>query len=181
MKYKKLTGIILKKQNYKEADQIITLWTREAGKVRVIAKSLRLPKSKLCYSMQDLALVEIDLAGRGSLMTLIGAKLIRQHHRLITSLVHAGQGFYIAELVMKMTADEQANEQVFSLLESFLKKLDETGSEKMYDRVDEFALRLADALGFGSPTQVHSHRDVVDFVEDILEREIKSEAFLANA
>lgn len=181
MRYKKLTGFILKKQNYKEADQIITIWSRELGKVRILARSVRSPKSKLNYCMQELGLVEIDLAGRGTLMTLIGAKLMRQHSRLITSLAHAGQGFYAAELVMKMTADEQANEEVFDLLDTFLKTLDDTASDSAYDRVDEFALNLANALGFGTPTQVRSHRDVVDFVEDILERELKSEAFLANA
>jgi DNA repair protein RecO (recombination protein O) len=177
MKYKKLTGIILKKQNYKEADQIITLWTREAGKVRVMAKSLRLPKSKLCSSMQDLGLVEIDLAGRGNLMTLIGAKLIRQHSRLITSLAKASQGFYAAELIMKMTADEQPNESVFNLLTAFLEKIDQEHVDSLA-HADEFALNVAEILGFGIPEKVSNHRDVVNFVEDILERELKSNAFL---
>jgi len=178
MKYKKLTGVILKKQNYKEADQIITLWTREVGKVRIMAKSLRLPKSKLCSSMQDLSLVEIDLAGRGALMTLIGAKLIRQHSRLITDLAKASQGFYAAELIMKMTADEQPNEAVFNLLADFLQKVENQDLNAGLVEVDEFALSTAEILGFGIPEKVSNHRDVVNFVEDILERELKSNAFL---
>ena len=64
MKYQKLTGIILKKQNNKEADQIITIWTKEFGKIRCLAKSIRLPKSKLNSSMQDLSLVEFEVTGK---------------------------------------------------------------------------------------------------------------------
>ena len=43
----KHTGIILKKQPLGEADELITLFTKEQGKVRVLAKSVKSAKSKL--------------------------------------------------------------------------------------------------------------------------------------
>lgn len=180
MKYKKLTGIILKKQNYKEADQIITLWTREAGKVRILARSIRLPKAKLSYSVQDLSLVEVDLAGRGNMMTLIGSKIVKQYKNLMTDLPKASRGFYAAELMMKMTADEHPNPQAFDLLAEFLSAENDRPASAGNEFLDMFALSLADNLGFGSPTDRSSHKSVKNFIQDLIEREIHSEKILTE-
>ncbi len=180
MKYKKLTGVILKKQNYREADQIVTLWTREAGKVRVMARSVRLPKAKLCYSIQDLSVVEVELAGRGSMMTLIGAKIVNQFKNLMTDLPKASRGFYAAELMMKMTADENPNPEAFDLLVGFLSRENESEPSNDYIGVDEFALRLADALGFGSPEKKDSHKGVKEFIQDLIERELHTDKLLTE-
>src|SRR6185436_11737651 len=98
MRYKKLTGIILKKQNYKEADQILTVWTREAGKVRLLAKGLRRPVSKLNYALPDLGVSELHFTGN-NLPVLIAAKPIRQFQSLSQDLQKTIIGFYAAELM----------------------------------------------------------------------------------
>lgn len=41
MKYLACQGFVLKKINYKESDEYITLFTRDLGKVRIIAKGIR--------------------------------------------------------------------------------------------------------------------------------------------
>ncbi|MEO8065606.1 MAG: DNA repair protein RecO [Candidatus Doudnabacteria bacterium] len=177
MRYKKLTGIILKKQNYREADQIVSVWTREAGKVRVLAKSLRKPASKLSYAMQDLSEAEIHCAGN-HLPTLIGAKPIRQFKSLTQDLKKTAIAFYAAELMLNMTADEHPHRQAYDLLSDFLCQLDEQTVGGHYAFIDGFALALAQVLGFGVPKNAHSHRDVNQFMEHILERSVKSELFL---
>jgi DNA repair protein RecO len=179
MKYKKLTGIILKKQNYREADQIVSVFTREAGKVRCIAKALRKPTSKLSFAMQDLSEVEIHFTGN-HLPTLIGAKPIRQFKTLHQDLKKASIAFYCAELMMKMTADEHPNIQAYDLLSNFLTTLDGHGLIQDHNLVDGFALDLVKSLGFGSPEKFDSHSDVNQFIEYILERNIKSEPFLIS-
>ena len=122
MRYAKLEGIILKKQNYKEADQILTVWTRQSGKIRCLARGVRLNKSRLAYSLADLAQVEIQLAGR-NLPTLIGVSPVRQFRTLVQDLKKTAMAFYAAELMMKMTADEHPNPQAFELLSDFLSRL----------------------------------------------------------
>src|SRR6185369_17025132 len=123
MRYKKLLGIILKKQNYKEADQILTVWTREAGKVRVLARGLRKPASKLVYALPDLGITEIHITGN-NLAVLIGAKPIKQFQNLTGDLQKTVIGFYAAELMLKMTADEHPNLEAYDLLAGFLENLD---------------------------------------------------------
>lgn len=157
MKYKKLTGIVLKKQNYREADQIVSCWTREAGKVRVLARSLRLPKSKLAFAMQDLSEVEINIVGSG-LPTLIGAKPLRQFGCLHHDLKKTAIAFYSAELMLKMTADEHPNHQAYDLLADFLVHLNKLDySIRYYPLLESFSLKLLEALGFSIE---HAHSSI---------------------
>jgi len=148
MKYKKLHGVILKKQNYREADQIITVWTREAGKVRILARSVRLSKSKLCPSLSELSWVELQIVGK-HLPILTSAKSIKSFSSLLTDLKKTAIGFYAAELMLKMTADEHPNEEAFDLLVDFLHCLDKLDySVKYYPLLESFSLKLLSALGF---------------------------------
>src|SRR3989338_8131522 len=111
MKYRKFTGIVLKKQNYREADQIVTVWTRENGKVRFLAKGLRKPTSKLNYNLQDLSFVSFEVAGSKHLPTLISVVMSRSFKHLRSDLNKIGSAIFAAELMLRMTADEQPNPQ----------------------------------------------------------------------
>ncbi|MBX4187925.1 MAG: DNA repair protein RecO [Candidatus Doudnabacteria bacterium] len=216
MKYNKLTGIVLKKQNYKEADQIVTIWTREAGKVRVMARGLRLGKSKLSFSMQDLSLVDFETAGRKSLPALISAKSTKTYSKLRDDLTKTVAAFYATELMLKITADEQPNPEAYDLLEGFFNYLNtkDISEQPIYSIVDSFSLRLLNTLGFSIehaqttfnlPANLNStltllaecnyeelpsiglneivakqsHTVVKNFIEFILERNIKSEQLLS--
>ncbi len=177
MRYTKLEGIILKKQNYKEADQILTLWTKEAGKIRCLVKGIRLAKSKLSYSLLDLSLVAVEITGR-HFPTLISAKCQKHHKNLSNDLKKTAMAFYGMELVLKLTADEHPNTRVFELLVDFLEQLESHTPATGHGIVDEFALSLVESLGFGLPTKADSHTDVNHFIETLIERNLKSEAFL---
>ena len=208
--YRKLEGVVLKKQNYKEADQIITLWTKEVGKVRVLAKAIRSNKSRLAYSVQDLSLVEIETAGK-NLGVLTSAKQKKTYKAIRKDLSKIGLGFYATELVMKMTADEQANGPAYSYLLEFLDYLDKAQNLKQAElAVFGFALKLMECLGFSiefahntmkieRSLTVHLNKlvkekfdhverlsfeddlankitkTIKDFIEFILERELKTE------
>jgi len=204
MRYKKLTGIILKKQNYKEADQILTVWTKEAGKIRILAKSIRKPQSKMNYAVQDLGLCELDVTGQ-NLVVLIGAKPLGRFQNLQKDLKKTVIGFYAAELMLKMTADEHPNVEAFNLLSDFLHNLDRLDySVRYYPLLECFSLKLMDNLGFAIPSTADSdlemlsqlefedfdklqladdrieelHSTINKFIEYILERNIKSEILL---
>lgn len=179
MRYKKLTGVILKKQNYREADQILTLWTAELGKVRCIGRGLRRLKSKLIYNLQDLSLVMIEVAGRKNLPVLISAKTLKSFRNLREDLIKMSNAFYCCELMLKMTADEHPNKQAFTLLVKYLEQLDRSGgvSLALYSSIDQFALALAQTLGFGSPKQARNHLDIKNFIESVTERQIWTIAF----
>lgn len=150
MSYIKLTAVVLKKQNYREADQIATIYSRELGKVRCVAKSLRLSKSKLSGAFQDLSLVEIELTVGKGIPVLISSRSVKNFSRLKADLAKMGAAFYAAELIIKLTPDEQPNAQAYDLLADFFISLDQAPEQEeiYYLLLDSFALKLVSILGF---------------------------------
>jgi DNA repair protein RecO len=179
MKYNKLTGIILKKQNYKEADQIVTVFTKELGKVRVMAKGLRKSQSKLIGSFQDLTVVEFDTTGRGSLATLTAAKTLKSFNGVKTDLAKTATAFYAVELVLKMTADDQPNLAAYGFLESFLEYLNRTDLDdaQMFLLLDNYSLKLLGALGFSmqyASTEMRVPKAILDLAEQVRTSDFES-------
>ncbi len=118
------TAIILKKQPLGEADEIITFFTRESGKLRGLAKSVKLSKSKLQNSLQSLFVVQIYLAGKGHLPKIISAEPQKVFSGVREDMEALKCAFYASELVLKFTPDAQKDEGLFDLLVGFLEFLE---------------------------------------------------------
>ena len=54
-------AIVIRTQKLGEADRIITLFTREHGRVRAVAKGVRRTKSKFGARLEPASLVDIQL------------------------------------------------------------------------------------------------------------------------
>lgn len=109
-------GIVLNRTDYGEAARIITFLTPDRGKLRVMAKGVRKPKSKLAggielFSVSDLTL----LAGRGEIQTLMSARLAQHYGRIVKDLDRTQAGYDIIKLINKSTEDEP-EEAYFNLL-----------------------------------------------------------------
>jgi DNA repair protein RecO (recombination protein O) len=145
----KLTAIILKKQPFNEADEIITFFTKEQGKVRALAKSVKLSKSKLQARLQMLFLVNIILAG-GKLPKIISVEIVNVYEKLRTNLSAAKMAFLACELVIKFTADEQKNEPLFNLLSNFLNFLNfDFSEESLSYSLAKFKFEVLESAGLG--------------------------------
>ena len=126
----KYTAIILKKQSYKEGDEIITIFTKEGGKIRCLAKGVKKSLSKLQQRLQTLFLVDITLAG-GDMPKIIHVEPLKVFSKMRDNLTASKTAFYALELVLKFTADEQKNETLFNLLEQFLEFLNSESSDEL--------------------------------------------------
>lgn len=124
------TAIILKKQPFNEADEIITFFSRQTGKIRGLAKSVKLPKARLQNALQSLFAVEVTLVNRGNLPQIIAAEPQKTFARLRHQLDLLKLGLYAVELVLRFTPDGQKNEPLFDLLYDFLNYLDTDGRQQ---------------------------------------------------
>jgi DNA repair protein RecO len=148
---KTYTGIILKKQPLSEADELLTIYTQESGKIRAVAKSSKLPKSKLAFQLQPMFLCEFTLAGNGTL-----AKIIRIDTKAIFRNIYDSQDrvrlwYVAAELVMRATPDEQVSHDLYQALNSFLIALDDEDLSVNHTMLIliKFKLDVLNALGLG--------------------------------
>ena len=144
------TAIVIKKQALGESDEIITFYTRELGKVRAVAKSSKLPKSKLQAQLQPMFLCQLTLAGSGSLPTIIRVQANKPFANIQNDPDRTPFWYVVAELVLKATPDEEQNEMLFSALEQFLEFLDTPvlSSDDALRGLLKFKLMFTDALGF---------------------------------
>lgn len=112
----RVEAIVLGGMDFKEADRILTLFTREEGKLRVIAKGIRKPTSRLGYGLDHLARVRLQLAGGRELDVVTGVELLDGHPTLAGDVTAYAYASHVAELVDRLSVDRQTNPAVHELL-----------------------------------------------------------------
>ncbi len=118
-------GIILKRVDYAEADRILTLFTPDRGKVSVIAKGVRKPKSKLAGGIELFSVCNIGaIKGRRDIDTLISTRLENHFENIIKDYDCLQLAYDVLRLMDSIT-DEEAGEEYFYVLESVLELLDD--------------------------------------------------------
>jgi len=120
----KTTGIILKRTNFREADRIITIYTKDHGKVRIIAKGVRKILSKLAGHLELFCVSNLMLAEGRNLDVLTGAEVKKCFFNLRQDLKATRSAYYIAEIIDRLTEEEEKHPQIYSLLEEVLENLD---------------------------------------------------------
>lgn len=113
-------ALVIKKQPLGEADEIITLFSREQGKVRAVAKSSKLANSKLAHALQPLFLIEVAISGKTNLPKLIRANVKESYALLHGHPQRVATWFVVAELLIKLLPDTQPNENLYDSVLSFL-------------------------------------------------------------
>jgi DNA repair protein RecO (recombination protein O) len=139
-------AIVLGRMEYQEADRILTIYTPGYGKLRVIAKGVRRPLSRLGPHLEYFARAQLMVARGRELDTVTGAETIDAHVGLRADLDAYGHASHLAEILNRLTQDRQENAAVYDLLARSLRLL--------ADGVDPFAvtrhyeLALLTLLGF---------------------------------
>jgi DNA repair protein RecO (recombination protein O) len=119
-------AIVLRSLDYGETSQIVTLYTREKGKLGVMAKGARRPKSSFGATLQPMAYTQVVFYYKPTrtLQTLSESSHVESFHRLRRNLTSITVGFRIVELVDALMETEDAQPEVFALLVHALRRLD---------------------------------------------------------
>jgi DNA repair protein RecO (recombination protein O) len=145
----KATALVLRTTDWSETSRIATLWTREFGKVRALAKGGRRLKSNFESSLDLLTVCSIVLLRKssGSLDLLTEARVVQRFPRLRSDLSALYAGYYIAELLSDLTQD---NDPHPSLFDGTLRALADLGKPEMETgtRLARWELGLLRELGF---------------------------------
>ncbi len=120
-------AVVLRTWPEGEADRTATLFTRTAGRVRVLAKGARKPTSRLGAALEPLAVVRVDLVqGRGERYIVRHVARVEHLATLRASYERIAAGFAIVEAVDATPADHLADEARFALLVRVLRALDDS-------------------------------------------------------
>jgi DNA repair protein RecO (recombination protein O) len=149
MPLEKARGLVVRATDWSESSKIVTLWTRELGKVRAMARGGRRLRSAFENALDLLTLCDIVLLRKssGSLDLLTEARVERRFPRLRTDLSALNAGFYVAELLADWTEDYDPHPGLF---DAALATLGDLGGEGVATgpRLARFELELLRELGY---------------------------------
>ena len=119
----KTKGIILKRTNLGEADRILTIYTKDFGKIKVVAKGIRKIKSKLAGSLELFCLDDLMIAEGRSLDIVAGAVTEKCFYNLRNDLKATHTAYYLSDVIDKMSDEEEPHREVFDLLDNLLEEI----------------------------------------------------------
>ena len=125
MSMERATGLIIRTTDFSETSRIVTMWTRELGKVRALAKGGRRLKSNFEVALDLLTLCDIVLIRKssGSLDLLTEARVRERFPHLRDDLAALYAGYYVAELLGDLTSDHDAHPPAFDAAIDALREL----------------------------------------------------------
>lgn len=159
MSAEKAIALVLRTTDWSESSRIATLWTREFGKVRALAKGGRRLKSNFENALDLLTFCRIVFLRKstGSLDLLTEAQVSQRFPRLRTDLAALYAAYYVAELLADGTQDYDPHPLLF---DEALETLRELGSGETAavgecgPRVARFEMVFLRELGY-SPVLDH--------------------------
>ncbi len=163
--YLRTEGVILKRRNFGEADRILTIFTRDFGKVVCLGKGVRRPRSKKAGHLELGNWCKVFIAKGKNLDLLTEVELKRSFGIVDFSENKANRIYHILELIESLTPEHQKNTQAFILLVQFLKKAQ---TEEDFNLVSSvFKIKLLSTLGFFSSRSLPEgkNRDVITILE----------------
>jgi DNA repair protein RecO (recombination protein O) len=156
-------AVVLRSLDYGETSQIVTLLTRERGKLGVMAKGARRTKSQFGATLQPMAYTQVVFYYKPTreLQILSESSHVESFHQLRRNLETITIGLRIVELVDAIVEEEDPQPEVFGLAVQALRRLNRT-EQRAANLWPFVQLRLAELLGIAPSIE----RANVEAVED---------------
>lgn len=113
---------ILHRWPFQETSLLLELFTRDSGRLRVIARGARSAKNKWRGALQAFTELDVIYQGRSELTTLTQADVL-QNHELTGRYLYSG--FYLNELLQRLLPERYANPELFDDYQHTLQLLTE--------------------------------------------------------
>jgi DNA repair protein RecO (recombination protein O) len=147
MASEKAAAIVIRAVDFSETSLVVTLFTREHGKIGALAKGARRLKSPFESALDLLALCRIVFLHKTSdaLDLLTEAKLLRRFRPPGKKLLNLYAGYYVAELLNDLTEANDPHPKLFDLADDTLAAL--VTDEPVARHVIRFELGMLHLLG----------------------------------
>ena len=137
---------LLHQRPHGETSLIVDVFTKKNGKMSVIAKGAKKPKSKFFGYLTPFTKLKITYTGRSELKTL--TNIDRDFSESTNSLSKTSYSLlYINELLIRLLPKDAVHEDLFQLYESFLVKIH--SGENIELTLRSFELDMLEMLGYG--------------------------------
>ncbi len=142
----RVEAVILRHADWGEADRLLTLYSREQGKLRAIAKGVRKIQSRKAGHLEPFTRSKIMLARGHDLWIITQTDSIDLYSPIKEDLQLLGQASYVVELLDRFLYEEGENWQLYKLLTETLERL--AAHQDSFVTLRYYEMRLLDLLGF---------------------------------
>ena len=142
-------GIILLRQDFRENDRVVCLYTREHGRIHLRFPGVLRAQSKLKAMSEPFTCAEYRIYVRGgnTIGTATGGKILSVFPAVRQDLRRTALALHFCELVYRLTPMHQPSAEKFDLLLSALTELENGPVNSAF--APAFTLRLMMLAGFG--------------------------------
>lgn len=163
-------GLILGRRNYGEADRILSVYTKEQGRVAYMARGIRKPKSRKRGHLEIFSLVNLGVNTSRGLDLISEAEIINDFPGIRKSLNKVALAYYFMEVVGKITHEGEKNEELFDFIINTLNKLELENGLK--EQRSLFIKNILTILGYWPEGKIMNEHDKV--LEEVVERQLAS-------
>jgi DNA repair protein RecO (recombination protein O) len=139
-------AVVLRHSDWGEADRLLTIYSREQGKLRAVAKGARKMRSRKAGHLEPFTRVNLQLARGRDLLIVTQAETVDLYLSLRENLLRVGYAAYVIELLDRFTYEEDSNPLLYRLLTDTLARLNVEDTLVLAIRFYE--IRLLDLLGY---------------------------------
>jgi DNA repair protein RecO (recombination protein O) len=163
-------GFVMARKNYGEADRILILFTKDFGKISMIAKGVRKLTSRKRGGIEIFSKIKFSAVKGKSLDILTEIKMIDSYDAIRSDLRRVSVAYYISEVLSKVTRENEKHEEIFSILDEYFHKIEMTRNLKQM-RLN-FVKDILISIGFWPEGKPMDNPDQV--LENVIERKINS-------
>lgn len=152
MSYKIYTtkAIIIKVKGMGESDKIVSTFTKDFGRLNIIAKGTRGAKSKMGPHLDILNHVKISFIAGKEFWRLVNVEKISSFKFLSKNIQNLHLSMKAAEILERLTQGEEKNENLWAIFLEFLKFADSVSRENNPIKIAQkiTVLKILEALGY---------------------------------
>lgn len=112
----KTEAIVLLSRDSGDADKLVTLFSRDFGKINTMAYGARRPRNRLSGYLQVFMNIDVALVAGKGIDSIKQCEPLQSFRQLRDTLTPMSYGFFLAELVSELCPERQPEPEVFDLL-----------------------------------------------------------------
>ena len=141
-------AIVLRTRPFGESDKIVSLLTKDFGKISGIAKGAMRSRKRFVNSLEPFALVNLRFQDRphSNLAFILTADLTVGYRQLVNSLESISHAAYLVEITDGLLGEREESRAVYQHLSDSLRYLEENGTSLRF--LTSYELKLLRLVGY---------------------------------
>lgn len=143
-------AVVLKSQDYKEDDKIITIFGEKTGKLRAVVKGVKKSNSKLRGAVQGFSVTDLTFTKGKVMPIVIAGEVVKSFNGAADDYTKVNYACILSEFVDKAMPEGEINETIYELLKRGIRIISENNP---WSGCMGILLRIIDHLGYAAEYQ----------------------------